>query len=128
VPRSVIIVDAIPRTTRGKIDRAALLRMGTRRIPAMTDPVGRWRPSPFLTASAGLHGVALATLLASPRSWGLVLTAVVGNHLAITAAGMLPRCGWLGPNITHLPTTRTRVGIVGLTFDDGPDPEVTRRC
>ena len=29
VPRSVIIVDAIPRTTRGKIDRAALLRMGT---------------------------------------------------------------------------------------------------
>ena len=27
VPRSVIIVDAIPRTSRGKIDRAALLRM-----------------------------------------------------------------------------------------------------
>jgi long-chain acyl-CoA synthetase len=31
VPRSVIIVDAIPRTSRGKIDRAALLRMGTPR-------------------------------------------------------------------------------------------------
>jgi len=29
VPRSVIIVDAIPRTARGKIDRAALLEMGT---------------------------------------------------------------------------------------------------
>lgn len=29
VPRSVIIVDAIPRTSRGKIDRAALLQMGT---------------------------------------------------------------------------------------------------
>jgi long-chain acyl-CoA synthetase len=28
VPRSVIIVDAIPRTARGKIDRAALLQMG----------------------------------------------------------------------------------------------------
>ena len=28
VPRSVIIVDAIPRTSRGKIDRAALLKMG----------------------------------------------------------------------------------------------------
>jgi long-chain acyl-CoA synthetase len=29
VPRSVIIVDAIPRTSRGKIDRTALLQMGT---------------------------------------------------------------------------------------------------
>jgi peptidoglycan/xylan/chitin deacetylase (PgdA/CDA1 family) len=85
--------------------------------------MGRWRPSPFLTASAGLHGVALATLLASPRSWGFVMTAVLGNNLAIAAAGMLPRCAWLGPNITRLPSTRTRV--VGLTFDDGPDPEVT---
>jgi long-chain acyl-CoA synthetase len=30
VPRSVIIVNAIPRTPRGKIDRAALLDMGTK--------------------------------------------------------------------------------------------------
>ena len=29
VPRSVIIVDAIPRTSRGKIDRAALLELTT---------------------------------------------------------------------------------------------------
>jgi HIP---CoA ligase len=28
VPRSVMIVDAIPRTSRGKIDRAALLELG----------------------------------------------------------------------------------------------------
>ena len=27
VPRSVVLVDAIPRTSRGKIDRAALLRL-----------------------------------------------------------------------------------------------------
>jgi peptidoglycan/xylan/chitin deacetylase (PgdA/CDA1 family) len=91
----------------------------------MTDLAGGWRPSPFLTASAGLHGVALATLIASPRSWGLVLTAVLGNHLVISAAGMLPRCGWLGPNITRLPTTRARGDLVALTFDDGPDPDVT---
>ena len=91
----------------------------------MTDLAGGWRLSPFLTASAGLHGVALATLIASPRSWGLVLTAVLGNHLVISAAGMLPRCGWLGPNITRLPTTRARGDLVALTFDDGPDPDVT---
>ena len=29
VPRSVVIVDAIPRTARGKIDRAALLERAT---------------------------------------------------------------------------------------------------
>lgn len=91
----------------------------------MADPAGGWRLSPFLTASAGLHGVALATLLASPRSWGLVLTTVLGNHLAIGAAGMLPRCALLGPNITRLPAARAGSELVGLTFDDGPDPKVT---
>lgn len=91
----------------------------------MADRDGRWRRSPFLMASVGLHGVALAALLASPQSWGLVLTAILGNHLAIGAAGMLPRCGWLGPNITRLPAARARGELVGLTFDDGPDPEVT---
>jgi peptidoglycan/xylan/chitin deacetylase (PgdA/CDA1 family) len=83
-----------------------------------------WRPSPFLAASAGLHGIALATLLASPGSWRLAVAAVVGNHLAIGTTAVLPRCGWLGPNITRLPVRSGRA-VVGLTFDDGPDPDVT---
>jgi len=86
---------------------------------------GGWRPSPFLAASAGLHAAALATLAASPQSWSLVLAAILGNHIAIGAAGMFPRCGWLGPNITRLPDARVHDELVGLTFDDGPDPEVT---
>jgi peptidoglycan/xylan/chitin deacetylase (PgdA/CDA1 family) len=86
---------------------------------------GGWRPSPFLAASAGLHGAALATLIASPRSWSVALTAIVGNHVAIGAAGMFPRCGWLGPNITRLPAMPACGDLVALTFDDGPDPEVT---
>ncbi|MEO8678356.1 MAG: polysaccharide deacetylase family protein [Vicinamibacterales bacterium] len=90
----------------------------------MADRAHRWRPSPFLAASAGVHGVALATLLASPESWRLVVGALVGNHLAITATSVLPRCGWLGPNITHLPAARS-ADTVGLTFDDGPDPDLT---
>jgi peptidoglycan/xylan/chitin deacetylase (PgdA/CDA1 family) len=91
----------------------------------MADLEGHWRLSPFLAASVGVHSVALATLLASPRSWGLALTAIVGNHCAIGAAGMFPRCNWLGPNITRLPAARARGELVGLTFDDGPDPEIT---
>ncbi|MFI5006205.1 MAG: polysaccharide deacetylase family protein [Solirubrobacterales bacterium] len=91
----------------------------------MVDPGrARWRPSPFLAASAGLHAVSLAGLLVSPASWGLVLTALVANHLAIGAAVLLPRCAWLGPNITRV-RAGAADGLVALTFDDGPDPEVT---
>lgn len=92
----------------------------------MADPGrGGWRPSPFLSASAALHGAALATLVALPRFWGLALTAVVANHALISLAGMLPRCGLLGPNITRIPNARARGNVVALTFDDGPDPNVT---
>jgi len=89
----------------------------------MADPLP-WRPSPFLAASAGLHAVALAGLCVSPRSWGFVLTVLVANHLVIGAVGLFPRCAWLGPNITRLPSG-AGAGLVALTFDDGPDPEVT---
>ena len=91
----------------------------------MADRRSGWRPSPFLAASVGVHGAALAALVASPQSWNLALTAIVGNHLAIGAAGMFPRCGWLGPNITHLPAAGSHGSLVALTFDDGPDPAVT---
>lgn len=92
----------------------------------MADP-GRtaWRPSPLLIASAGLHGVALATVLAFPGSWRGVLTALVGNHVVIGAAGMCPRGAWLGANMTRLPHAQAQRGVVALTFDDGPDPDVT---
>ena len=92
----------------------------------MGDPVpSGWRPSPFIMASAGLHGVALATVLAFPPSWSLMLGALVGNHAALSAAGLFPRCTWLGPNITRLPDSPGTQGVVALTFDDGPDPLVT---
>lgn len=90
----------------------------------MPEP-GRWRPSPFLIASAGLHGVALATVIGNPSAWGITLAALAGNHVAIGVASMLPRCGWLGPNLTRLPADRADSSLVALTFDDGPDPTVT---
>jgi peptidoglycan-N-acetylglucosamine deacetylase len=80
---------------------------------------------PFLLASAGLHAAALTALVASPQHWALVVAALVGNHVAIGTAGMFPRCGWLGPNIARLPAAAAHGEIVGLTFDDGPDPDAT---
>lgn len=84
-----------------------------------------WHPPPLVTASAAVHGVALATVLAAPGSWRLALAALAGNHLVLSAAGLFPRSGWLVPNITRLPRPRAQQGLVGLTFDDGPDPDVT---
>jgi peptidoglycan-N-acetylglucosamine deacetylase len=86
---------------------------------------GRWRPALFLVMSAALHAGAVVTLAVSPHSWPLVLALLVANHLAIGTLGLLPRCAWLGPNITRLPPAAARANLVALTFDDGPDPEVT---
>lgn len=92
----------------------------------MADPdEARWRPSPLFVASMAFHGVSLAALLALPRFWNLILAGLVGNHAVLTVAGLLPRCGWLGPNITRLPKAQAGEGLVALTFDDGPDPEIT---
>jgi acyl-coenzyme A synthetase/AMP-(fatty) acid ligase len=38
IPRSIVIVDAIPRTARGKVDRTALLEAD---LPYLADPAGR---------------------------------------------------------------------------------------
>jgi peptidoglycan-N-acetylglucosamine deacetylase len=87
----------------------------------------RWTPPPFLYASAALHVAAAAAVLARPGVWPWALGAVAANHLAITALGLWPRSGWLGPNLTRLPTPAARRGEVAITIDDGPDPEVTPR-
>ena len=90
--------------------------------------LARWRPAPFLQASAVLHAGAATALLASGGAGPLLfggVSALLANHLAIAAAGLLPRCNWLGPVLTRLPAdTGQRVAI---TIDDGPDPEVTPR-
>lgn len=85
------------------------------------------RPSitPFLRASIGLHGLGAAALLAQRHSWEFVVPVLVANHLAVTAAAMTPRCGWLGANTTRIPLVDGQSRAVGLTFDDGPNPIVT---
>lgn len=88
----------------------------------MADSTRRPTP-PLLKASLGVHGLALAALVASPHSSGLVISTLLANHLVIGAAGMFPRCTWLGPNVNRLPSPHD--DVLSLTFDDGPDPDVT---
>lgn len=78
-----------------------------------------------MLASGGVHAAALAAVAAAPDTWPYALGAVAVNHVAIAAASMSPRGRLLGPNLTRLPGAEP--GVVALTFDDGPDPEVTPR-
>ena len=87
----------------------------------------RWTSTPILKASAALHAAAALSTLAMPTAWPLTLAAVLGNHAALTLAGLLPRSTLLGPNLTRLPTTVLTQHQVALTLDDGPDPQVTPR-
>jgi peptidoglycan/xylan/chitin deacetylase (PgdA/CDA1 family) len=78
-------------------------------------------------ASAALHAAGAAALVVVPAAWPWVLGGLVANHAALVAAGLLPRSRTLGPNVTRLPAAAARRREVALTFDDGPDPEVTPR-
>jgi peptidoglycan/xylan/chitin deacetylase (PgdA/CDA1 family) len=49
-----------------------------------------------------------------------------GNHAVLTAIGLWPRSTLLGPTSRACRNAVAR-GEIALTFDDGPDPEVTPR-
>jgi len=86
-----------------------------------------WRPAPLVAASIGLHGLAGIATVAAPESWAWALGAIAANHGVLGMAGMWPRGSLLGPNMTRLPEASRRRGEIAITFDDGPDPEVTPR-
>jgi peptidoglycan/xylan/chitin deacetylase (PgdA/CDA1 family) len=92
---------------------------------AMDAPVRRWRASPLLRASLAGHGLALLLTLLEPRWWPWTLSAVVADHLLLTALGLWPRSHGLGSNWTHLPAAAIARCEVAISIDDGPDPEIT---
>lgn len=87
----------------------------------------RWTPSPFLSASAAVHGAAVLVTLAVPAAWPWAAGALVANHALLAGAGLWPSSHLLGPNLTRLPDAAAQRREIALTIDDGPDPEVTPR-
>jgi peptidoglycan/xylan/chitin deacetylase (PgdA/CDA1 family) len=85
-----------------------------------------WRPRPIIRLSFVVHAAALVLVLAMPQAWGWALGAVLANHAALTLASLFPRCQLLGRSMRRLPPGED-AGRVALTFDDGPDPELTPR-
>lgn len=86
-----------------------------------------WRPTPAIRLSILLHVAAATTLVMEPALWPWALGAVGGNHLLLTTAVFWPRGNVLGANMVRLPASAAARGEISITFDDGPDPDVTPR-
>ena len=108
-------------------ERTILTRRGAESVPGRARPGYPWRPTPVIRLSILLHVAAGVTVVMQPALWPWVLGAVGGNHLLLTAAVFWPRGRALGANINRLPAAAAARGEVCITFDDGPDPEVTPR-
>jgi peptidoglycan/xylan/chitin deacetylase (PgdA/CDA1 family) len=80
----------------------------------------------LLVASALLHAAAAFGVLAAPAHWRSAGLLLLADHLCLAGVGMWPRSALLGPNLRWSPAL-ARAGSVALTFDDGPEPEVTPR-
>lgn len=84
-----------------------------------------WRPGIAIWLSAGVHLSALIALIARPQWWPSILTALVLNHVVLALIGLWPRSRLLGANMLRLPEAAASRNEIALTFDDGPDPDVT---
>jgi peptidoglycan/xylan/chitin deacetylase (PgdA/CDA1 family) len=67
------------------------------------------------------------TVLLQPALWPWALGAVAADQLLLIAAVFWPRGRALGANMVRLPAAAAARSEVCITFDDGPDPDVTPR-
>ncbi len=87
----------------------------------------RWRAAPAIRVSVLVHAAAAVMLVAHPPAWAWTLGVLGANHLALFFAVLWPRGQLLGPNLVRLPAPAVRRHEISLTFDDGPDRDVTPR-
>ena len=81
-------------------------------------------PRAFVALTVAAHGLLPGLLLGSRTLDAAILIAYVGYHVAVGYAFVHPRARLFGANLSRLPT---REKVIGLTFDDGPHPEITPR-
>lgn len=93
--------------------------------PLLPPPPRAYRRTALVRATWASHLSAVAALGVFPEKWPWILGALAANHLVIGGSGLIPQSRLLGPNLTRLPPGSPPA--VALTFDDGPDPEVTPR-
>ena len=87
----------------------------------------RWRPGPLHWVTGGTHVAGVAAIAAQPALWPWAAGAMLGSHALNLAFTLSPATAAFGPVIVTLPPASAGRGEIALTFDDGPDPEVTPR-
>src|SRR5215813_9095205 len=87
--------------------------------------LARWQPTLAIRLSIWLHVLLIVACMLWPAIWPWLLGVALTNHLLLGLLGMWPRSQFLGRNLIRLPPLGPAMGQVALTFDDGPDPEVT---
>lgn len=85
-----------------------------------------WRPPPLVVASLVWHLLVIVAFALHPHAWLAAFLAILGNHVVLCIPGVYPHSQVFGPCWRRLPSLG-RGDEVALTFDDGPDPEVTPR-
>lgn len=101
--------------------------------PAPSDPTDAlrppYRPPALLLGSLALHAAGALALAAAPRHWKTIAGLLVADHVVLAAASLWPRSQLVGENLLRLPLPEGTAGRneIALTFDDGPDPDVTPR-
>lgn len=86
-----------------------------------------WRPPLAIWLSLFLHLICVVLLFVRPVWWPWIVGALIGNHLLLSLAVLFPRASVLGPNLVRLPPEAAERRQIALTFDDGPDAQVTPR-
>lgn len=90
-------------------------------------PPRSWQPGPLHWLMAGSHLAGVASIAAQPAWWPWAVGAMLGSHALNFAFGFVPGSSALGPVISKLPPSAAGRGEIALTFDDGPDADVTPR-
>ncbi|HYJ17950.1 MAG TPA: polysaccharide deacetylase family protein [Burkholderiales bacterium] len=93
--------------------------------PAAAKAARPWQPGIAIRISFGVHLACLAAVIIRLGWWPWALAVVVANHLVLALIGLWPRSRTLGANMLRLPDAAIRRHEIALTFDDGPDPEIT---
>jgi peptidoglycan-N-acetylglucosamine deacetylase len=85
----------------------------------------RWIPWPLIAAFWCLLICAVGGLVLRPAFWPWAVATLGIYLLALPGIGLWPRSTLLGPNWTSLPSAAAHRREIALTFDDGPDPDIT---
>ena len=96
-------------------------------LSATSTPAAAWRPPLLVKASVAWHVGAGVATIALPAEWPWTAGAVALNHAVLIGIAVWPRSTWLDGNLVRLPAAAAARREVAITFDDGPDPDVTPR-